>query len=590
MRGFARRSPSPASAPATHSALSRPLAATPPVAQPKRGPSGEPLPEAARDRFEGRFGHDFSRVRIHAAPHDQALAAGLGARAFTIGRHIYFGAGEYAPSTASGQRLLAHELAHVVQQRSGPISIQRQPQPGQSTKKGQQSQQGQQGKAILPPPKVRGASPSPALVPICKALASPTAADLKDPPARARQFINDFMTALDAPAKASGATRAADVITNTRAELTDIVDELDATFNALRAPTNANRRAYFESLRDACDLKQREIEIELKYDILFENVKGEPPWATSGSYWDLIDQALGEIPEEQLFSRTSGKITFRREKGTASDPAGRTTTTLGSPDSDVQVFDKGATTSQALSSLKPGIQDVLVHEMGHVVDHTQMSTKVDEFLKKVVDWQTYDWALAASNWWTPVAAATPKCDAAAAATPRCRVCTDAGLVTNTVCDVAKLDTLLHTIDGGTGEVVMNGRTFRQDSEGDAGSFPTANVPPTGLSWKYARSAPWDYWAEVYKFAVFKPKWLHNQIPTAQIDWLKKNVFDSARHASEATREVSLNIASATVDLAAFAAAAPQEVSKLFTRQQMVRALTALASHLVLQSSLKGPIA
>jgi len=77
---------------------------------------GEPLPKAVRSYFEPRFGHDFSQVRVHADRAAAHAAQGLQARAYTIGRNIVFGLGEYTPTSANGRQLLAHELAHVVQQ------------------------------------------------------------------------------------------------------------------------------------------------------------------------------------------------------------------------------------------------------------------------------------------------------------------------------------------------------------------------------------------------------------------------------------------------------------------------------------------
>lgn len=92
--------------------------------------SGEPLSPAMRAFFEPKFRFDFSNVRIH---HDEAAARvtrSLGAHAVTLGNEIAFNAGEYAPESARGKHVLAHELTHVVQQRSiGPrtqcLSIER---------------------------------------------------------------------------------------------------------------------------------------------------------------------------------------------------------------------------------------------------------------------------------------------------------------------------------------------------------------------------------------------------------------------------------------------------------------------------------
>ncbi|HYH84993.1 MAG TPA: DUF4157 domain-containing protein [Pyrinomonadaceae bacterium] len=75
-----------------------------------------PLPDHVRAFFEPRFGSDFSGVRVHADAHASRSARALNARAYTLGRDIVFGAGEYRPETSSGRNLLAHELAHVVQQ------------------------------------------------------------------------------------------------------------------------------------------------------------------------------------------------------------------------------------------------------------------------------------------------------------------------------------------------------------------------------------------------------------------------------------------------------------------------------------------
>lgn len=83
--------------------------------------TGQPLPMSVRGYFEPRFKRDFSSVRIHTGTQASQAARELDARAFTAGRNIFLGSGEYQPATASGRHLLAHELTHVVQQGSaGP--------------------------------------------------------------------------------------------------------------------------------------------------------------------------------------------------------------------------------------------------------------------------------------------------------------------------------------------------------------------------------------------------------------------------------------------------------------------------------------
>ena len=80
---------------------------------------GNPLPSASREFFESRLGADFSQVRVFTGTRAQETAKSLGAKAFTVGQSISFGAGQYAPESNEGKRLLAHELTHVVQQEGG---------------------------------------------------------------------------------------------------------------------------------------------------------------------------------------------------------------------------------------------------------------------------------------------------------------------------------------------------------------------------------------------------------------------------------------------------------------------------------------
>ena len=81
--------------------------------------AGAPLAPDTRARMEARFAHDFADVRVHDGPAASAAAQDVSARAFTVGRDIVFDAGEHAPWTAHGERLLAHELAHAVQNARG---------------------------------------------------------------------------------------------------------------------------------------------------------------------------------------------------------------------------------------------------------------------------------------------------------------------------------------------------------------------------------------------------------------------------------------------------------------------------------------
>jgi len=85
---------------------------------------GRPLEPEARHFFRERTGLDFAHVRIHADAEAASSASRLAARAYTVGSNIYFGRGEYKPESRDGRTLLAHELAHTVQQSQGQLQPQ----------------------------------------------------------------------------------------------------------------------------------------------------------------------------------------------------------------------------------------------------------------------------------------------------------------------------------------------------------------------------------------------------------------------------------------------------------------------------------
>jgi len=110
--------------------------APPVVGEVLRSP-GETLDAETRSLMESRFGRDFGDVRVHADELAAESARSVNALAYTVGRDIVFDAGQYAPGTSAGERLLAHELAHVAQQDSashdGTVFRQRKPDPDAGT-------------------------------------------------------------------------------------------------------------------------------------------------------------------------------------------------------------------------------------------------------------------------------------------------------------------------------------------------------------------------------------------------------------------------------------------------------------------------
>lgn len=82
---------------------------------------GSPLDESTRNSMESRFGQDFGDVRVHTDAKASASAEAVGANAYTVGSDVVFRSGHFDAASPTGQRTIAHELSHVVQQRSGPV-------------------------------------------------------------------------------------------------------------------------------------------------------------------------------------------------------------------------------------------------------------------------------------------------------------------------------------------------------------------------------------------------------------------------------------------------------------------------------------
>ena len=93
----------------------------PPIVHDALRSSSRSLEPATRASLESRFRYDFSKVQVHTDSTAERSARAIQARAFTVGRDVVFGEGQYSPQTRDGQRLLAHELTHVVQQDSATL-------------------------------------------------------------------------------------------------------------------------------------------------------------------------------------------------------------------------------------------------------------------------------------------------------------------------------------------------------------------------------------------------------------------------------------------------------------------------------------
>jgi len=94
------------------------ISAAPPIVQQVLSSPGQPLDAVTRAFFEPRFGYDFGKVRVHADARAVESARAVNADAYTVGSHIAFGHGQHALHSSIGRLVVAHELSHVVQQKS----------------------------------------------------------------------------------------------------------------------------------------------------------------------------------------------------------------------------------------------------------------------------------------------------------------------------------------------------------------------------------------------------------------------------------------------------------------------------------------
>src|SRR5262245_61412640 len=100
-----------------HAATHGSIGNVPQIVHDVLGSAGRPMDSDTRSFMESRFGHDFGDVRIHSDSQAAESARAINAHAYTVGQNVVFGPGQYAPDTSRGRHLLAHELAHTIQQR-----------------------------------------------------------------------------------------------------------------------------------------------------------------------------------------------------------------------------------------------------------------------------------------------------------------------------------------------------------------------------------------------------------------------------------------------------------------------------------------
>src|SRR5262245_7189522 len=306
---------------------------------------GQPLDAANRGFFERRFHQDFSRVRIHTDLRAAESAAAVNALVYTVGHDLVFGAGQYDPGTDRGKRLIAHELAHTLQQdgavSNAPVKISDPAGPpeheadkladqvlaegvarprasavategtlfripiggsGQpSTGSGSATPVRTRSTTASSPVPARGTNPADCAESACRLAGS--AAPASD--AEATQRVDDWERTTIACVRADGPTSNA----SHQAEIgSNEVGEISADAAQLRTALGSfgtSRRRYpdfLNMINDTCTRKAREIRIEFNYNVVFENPPGATRWGYGAGDWDSIDQSLSALPPEATWT------------------------------------------------------------------------------------------------------------------------------------------------------------------------------------------------------------------------------------------------------------------------------------------------
>jgi len=541
-------------------------ASVPPLVHDVLRSPGLPLDPHTRGFLEPRFGHDFSKVRIHADDRAADSAAAANARAYTVGSHIVFGSGQYAPQTVPGKKLIAHELTHVVQQGAayaGPESLLqpagREASPlriGPAEGALEREAESAAGKVFsserspavrlsvsalaiqrapagtsdvglsrenIPP---RGPNPATCIQPQCEQLKHQHATG-KDALAQvAEKWREGAMGCVSSGASGSKASHAGDILANETRELADEVSDLNTSMPpSLRA---RDPRGYIDTLVQACQRKQREIGLEFQYNVIFENTTLRK-WGQPLSEFDEIESALSALPVEMTWGNPLA-ITFRREACHPRDMSagqcagqgggkigGETNPDLTHKKAQINIFDAGLGSAPYKRSKNVGppapsaTSQTIRHEVGHVINAQIPAKDRKAFFEQVLPWHQYPWA------WVSVKSNTSTWKAEREA-----------LQKETNMNDTQLDAWMNGLSAGA-PTNVGSRTYVKtpvvpgSSNFWLNSYETAAVP-TGPEFEYARTSQDEYFSEIFAFALSSPEWLHTVLPRAQVDWLKEVVF------------------------------------------------------------------
>ena len=527
---------------------------------------GTPLDSLQRATLEPAFGQSLGGVRVHHGPKAAAAARSVDAAAFTLGRDIVFG-DSYRPGAPGADSLVAHEVAHTVQQpavpgrevlaggvrishphdagerqadaaaraavsggaapslsATAPHVARQQAAPAQTPAPTPAPARPPTPAALPDPARVNTArGPNPAsCLPSCTTLvAGPFLATEADVRARGQRWVDDSLACISGGAAASRAGHHAEIVANERTEYQARWDALFREYQAAAAGRpDAARTELVAKLGAECERKRREVSVEFGFNVVFEHSSG-PEWGAAPGEWDTIESALDALPDEAVWGNPI-LLRFRREgchpgdlnasgqcvgSAAAGGGVGFVGGETGAVGADVTMSIFNAGVGQSPYSRSASLQlPSTAQTLPHELGHViQAQVSFRDFFDNVVQWRQYSWA------WV----STQGSPHATWQAERERLRRELGV------SDADLQTFLNSLQNGV-PVTRGGRRYTRN-----GSYLNSVVPaniPSGVEFEYARTNKGDYISEIYTFAALRPAWLHSVLPAAQIEWLKRNLF------------------------------------------------------------------
>lgn len=529
---------------------------------------GEPLPATERRFMEARFGRDFSDVRVHGDAHAMQSAREVDARAYVVGQHLVLGEGPTSLLGAAGRHLLAHELAHTVQQRRSPatpslgigapdsaaereadgvadrivagrplvgVSLGALAAPTLHRRPGSNPTQLPQQAApntltlpartptpaLLPP---HGRNPADCMEAACTTAQASVPATAADAIARVDAWERASLGCVTSAS--SNATHQSAIVANEQSEISAIAGTLRIAAGHV-GTAGRQARDFVSTMRDACVDKSREVRLEFQYNVVFDNPPGAASrWGFGNASWDHVEEALSALPATATWGNPR-LITFRRAacspddldasgqcvgrgSGLVRSFTGGETNAAGSTNAEITVYDQGLGSTPYTRSASTGLSatdQTLRHEVGHVIDADIPLAERQRFFHDILPWTDFSWA-----WLNSPAPRYPNWQAEREELR--------GLLGF---DEARLVAWLATLQPGVA-VRVGAWTCTRDSRSMFLSVVDASRQPQGREFEYARSGQGEYFAELYAFAVSRPQFLHDALPADQIEWLKRIVF------------------------------------------------------------------